>query len=200
MIEALVVQAAPSARELLSFAEADFRRQCAAYEIGRQRGGIIIGTTVTVLLAFDSYFACVWSGDSRIYMVRQGGIRRSPAITPRCKIFSRVESSRLKRPDMARQQRNYARYWVSDSPELEMTTGALDAGDVFVMCSDGLTRHVEDDEIGAMRESENAQQACDRLILLTLERGAVDNVTVIVVRCDPAARASGADASVAESP
>jgi serine/threonine protein phosphatase PrpC len=74
---------------------------------------------------------------------------------------------------------------VADVPELEMTSGPLNAGDVFVVCSDGLTRHVEDDEILQCVSENVSQQACDRLIVLTLERGALDNVTVVVVRYRP---------------
>jgi protein phosphatase len=70
-------------------------------------------------------------------------------------------------------------------PELEVATGVLHAGDVFVICTDGLTRHLEDDEILRCTAANMSQEACDRLIMLTLDRGAVDNVTIIVVRYDP---------------
>jgi protein phosphatase len=89
---------------------------------------------------------------------------------------------------------------VFDSPELEVCSGPLNASDVFVMCTDGLTRHVDDEEIMQSVQANTPQQACDRLILLTLERGAVDNVTVIVVQCDSArALPSDADAKAPES-
>src|SRR3954451_25073924 len=45
-------------------------------EIGRERGGITMGATLAVLLAFDGHYACVWCGDSRIYVVRAGAILR----------------------------------------------------------------------------------------------------------------------------
>jgi protein phosphatase len=56
-----------------------------------------------------------------------------------------------------------------------------------VICSDGLTAHVEDEEILALAGENSPQQACDLLVDLTLDRGAVDNVTVVAVRFDPAA-------------
>ena len=87
-----------------------------------------------------------------------------------------------------------------DLPELEMSSGALDAGDVFVMCSDGLNCHVEDDEILRCVGANMPQQACDHLIRLTLERGAVDNVTVIVVQYSLERALPDLDASVPESP
>jgi protein phosphatase len=44
---------------------------------------------------------------------------------------------------------------------------------------------VEDDEILQCVSANLSQQACDRLIVLTLERGALDNVTVVIVRYRP---------------
>src|SRR5262250_3706278 len=79
---------------------------------------------------------------------------------------------------------------VSDHPELEIKGGTLEPGDVFVICSDGLTAHVEDEEILALASEHRPQRACDLLIALTLDRGAVDNVTVVAVRFDPAAPAA----------
>jgi protein phosphatase len=188
VIEALEsIQPPPSAQDLLSLCEERiFDANACLNEIGRQRGGIIIGTTVTVLLAFDGYFACVWSGDSRMYMVREGKITQISR--DHTEVQDLVTNGAITPEE--------ARTWpgsnvitraigVADVPELEMTSGPLNAGDVFVVCSDGLTRHVEDDEILQCVSANVSQQACDRLIVLTLERGALDNVTVIVVRYRP---------------
>jgi protein phosphatase len=79
---------------------------------------------------------------------------------------------------------------VSDDPELEIKGGALEPGDIFVICSDGLTAHVEEKEILAVASGHPPQKACDLLVGLTLERGAVDNVTVVTVRFDPAGAAA----------
>jgi protein phosphatase len=55
-------------------------------------------------------------------------------------------------------------------------------GDAFVICSDGLTRHVADREILSRASNGPAQQACDTLISLALDRGGIDNVTVVIMR------------------
>jgi serine/threonine protein phosphatase PrpC len=176
-----------SASELLSLCEDRiFEANTRLQELSRRRGGIIIGTTVTVLLAFDGYFASLWCGDSRIYMVRNG------EITQVSRDHTEVQDLLAKGVITAEQAATWhgsnvitRAIGVVDTPELELSSGPLNAGDVFVICTDGLTQHVKDDEILQHVAANGPQAACDRLIVLTLERGAVDNVTVIVIRYNP---------------
>jgi len=196
------IEAPTSASDLLTVCEnAIFDANARLIEIGRQRGGVIIGTTVAVLLVFDGYFACVWSGDSRIYMVRQGNITQ---VSQDHTEVQELLTSGVITPDEAGTWSGTnaitRAIGVVDLPELEMSSGALDAGDVFVICTDGLTRHVEDDEILRCVGANVPQQACDHLILRTLEQGAVDNVTVIVVQYSPKRALPDLDASIPDTP
>jgi serine/threonine protein phosphatase PrpC len=154
-------------------------------DIARQRGGGLIGSTVAVLLVYDRYYACVWSGDSRIYRARDAGIEQ--VTVDHTEAQELLDAGKLT-PEQARTwpRRNVITraIGVQDDPELEMTHGPLLPGDTFVLCSDGLTAHVEDGEILACATEGEPQRACDRLVALTLDRGAVDNVTVVVVRYD----------------
>ncbi|MBE7202182.1 MAG: hypothetical protein INR70_30870, partial [Parafilimonas terrae] len=61
--------------------------------------------------------------------------------------------------------------------------GSVLPGDIFVICSDGLTGHVADRDILMAAGTAAPRGACDALLGLTLERGASDNVTVVVIRC-----------------
>jgi protein phosphatase len=181
-----------SAAELLAWCE---RRVVAAntalYEMGRQRGGLI-GTTIAVLLAHERHFACVWSGDSRIYLVRNGRI----ALQSRdhTEVQEMVADGRLS-PTEARRWpgRNVVTraIGVQSDPELEIKDGVLQASDAFILCSDGLTAHVEDAEILEHVVHSGSQHACDALVDLTLSRGAADNVTVVVVRYQPSDQPGG---------
>ena len=188
VIEALkTIQVPTSADELLSLCENRiFDANSHLKEIGRQRGGVIIGTTVAVLLAFDGYFACIWSGDSRIYLIREGKISQIS------RDHTEVQDLLVNGVITPEQAETWSgsnaitrAVGVFDLPELEVISGSLNTGDVFVMCTDGLTHHVEDDEILRCVSTSMSQPACDRLIQLTLERGAVDNVTVVVARYTP---------------
>jgi protein phosphatase len=175
-----------SAAELLAWCEERVVSANAVLnDIGQRRGGIV-GTTIAVLLAYDSRFACVWSGDSRIYLVR--GHALIPQSRDHTELQELLAEGRLK-PDEARTwpRRNVVTraIGVHHDPELEMRDGVLQAGDAFVLCSDGLTAHVEDDEILREVMTRSPQRACDALIDLTLTRGATDNVTVVVARYQP---------------
>jgi protein phosphatase len=152
------------------------------------RGWALIGTTVAVLLIYEEFFACVWSGDSRIYRIRRSQIEQLSI--DHTEVQELVAEGKL----TAEEARNWpGRNVITraigtyDSPELEIINGTLEPGDVFVICSDGLTNHVDNQEILALATSNLPQRACDLLIDLTLDRGATDNVTVVVVRFDPSA-------------
>jgi serine/threonine protein phosphatase PrpC len=154
-------------------------------ELGQQRGDVI-GTTLAVLLARDGYYASIWSGDSRIYLIRDGRIAQLS------RDHTEVQELLAEGSITDDEARNWAgrngitrAIGVHDEAELEMTSGPLSPGDAFVICSDGLTNHVQDDEILGCVAANLSQPACDELISLTLERGALDNVTVIVARYRP---------------
>jgi serine/threonine protein phosphatase PrpC len=176
------IEPAHSAAELLARCEEHVvQANSALTEIGRQRGGVV-GTTLAALLIYDMHFACVWSGDSRIYLVRDG------AIALQSRDHTLVEEMVAGGQLSAAEARNSPRrniitraIGVNDNPELEIKDGTLRVGDAFVLCSDGLTTHVGDDEILREVIAAPPQCACDALIDLTLSRGAADNVTVVVV-------------------
>jgi protein phosphatase len=176
-----------SAPDLLArFEDRVLRANARLKEIANERGGIVIGSTVAVVLIHDAYYACLWSGDSRIYLVRNGEITQ--VSRDHTEVQELIEKGLLTREE--------ARTWprrnvitraigVNDDPELDLEHGLLQPGDTFVICSDGLTGHVEDHEILDRVSKLDPQGACDALIGLTLERGATDNVTVVVVRYQP---------------
>jgi serine/threonine protein phosphatase PrpC len=157
-------------------------------EIAEERGGIVIGSTVAVLLAFDTHYACVWSGDSRIYLVRGGRIMQlSRDHTEVQELLEKGLLSREEAKTWPRRNVITRAIGVHEEPELELEYGTLEPGDTFVLCSDGLTAYVEDREILAAVANGVSQEACETLVGLTLERGAADNVTVVVVRYRPTA-------------
>jgi serine/threonine protein phosphatase PrpC len=150
--------------------------------------GHIVGTTVAVLLVYGEFFACVWAGDSRIYRIR--GLEIKQLSVDHTEVQELITEGKLTTEEaQAWPRRNVITRAIGtyDNPELEMTDGTLEPGDVFLLCSDGLTNHVADQEILAVASANPPQRTSDLLVDLTLDRGATDNVTAVTVRFDPAA-------------
>jgi serine/threonine protein phosphatase PrpC len=152
--------------------------------IAEDHENTVIGSTVAVLLVFEPYYAVVWSGDSRVYLVRNGTILQ----------LSRDHSEVQELIDQGVLTPDDAKAWprrnvitralgVHDVPELDSNHGVVVPGDRFVICSDGLTVHVKDDEILKHVDRASAQTACNELLSLALGRGGTDNVTVVVLYC-----------------
>jgi protein phosphatase len=155
-------------------------------EISEGRPGDIIGTTVALLLVYEQFFACIWAGDSRIYRIRQSKIEQlSVDHTEVQELLADGKLTEEEARSWPRRNVITRAIGTYDDLELELTNGTLDHGDIFVICSDGLTTHVEDREILALAKNYPAQRACDFLVKLTLDRGGTDNVTVVVVRFEP---------------
>ncbi len=175
-----------SARGLLSAMEA---RVIAANAILRrtaaERGeDAVIGCTLASLMIYEDAFACVWSGDSRVYRIRHGQIEQ----------VTRDHTEAQELIDLGTLTLEEAKTWprknvitraigVFDEPELEIHQGRIEDGDLFLICSDGLTEHVDDAEILHASSHNPIGGFVEYLINTTLDRGAKDNVTVIAVAC-----------------
>ncbi|WP_238182470.1 PP2C family protein-serine/threonine phosphatase [Methylobacterium trifolii] len=185
VVEALSsIGAAVSAADLMARLEDRMLRANAALWSAGQAQGAIVGSTAAVLLVFGRDFACLWSGDSRIYRIREGAIvQLTRDHTEGRDLFERGLLSAAEMATWPRRHVITKAVGVRDLPEMDLEQGVLNPGDVFVICSDGLTGHASDDDILLAAGTSAPQWACDALLALTLERGAADNVTVVIVRC-----------------
>ncbi|WHQ68572.1 PP2C family protein-serine/threonine phosphatase [Methylorubrum extorquens] len=185
VVDALAsIGAAVSAADLMARLEDRILRANAELRAaGRARGGVI-GTTVAVLLIFGRDFACVWSGDSRVYRVRDGAIAQlTRDHTEGRDLFERGILSAAEMATWPRRHVLTRAVGASDRLEMDLEQGVVLPGDAFVICSDGLTGHVADRDILAAAEASAPQAACDALLELVLARGASDNVTMVILRC-----------------
>ena len=151
-----------------------------------------MGSTVVALLIRGARFAAVWAGDSRLYLRRDGAL--SQVSTDHTQVQQLVSAGYMTAREAADHPMSHvlARA-VGTHAELETETlfGEVRAGDLFLLCSDGLPREVEDDEIDRAMEAGNPAAMVGRLIDLTLERGAPDNVTVLAIGCGDPSGAMG---------
>lgn len=176
---------AASAPDLLArFTDRMLRANDDLLAFSASRNNTVLGSTLVSVLIFGNHFACVWAGDSRVYLVRDGELRQ----------VSRDHTEVQDLLDRGVIDGEQARTWprrnvitravgVFNDLELDRIHGQVLDGDRFVLCSDGLTGHIQDSEIQDIVASHGSQDACNRLVELTLERGAKDNVTVVIARC-----------------
>lgn len=146
-------------------------------------GGRTIGTTVVGLILAGGYFRCFWAGDSRAYRLRDGVLSR---ISRDHSLVQQLVDSGMLRAEEAEghENSNVVTRAVGVSADIEVDTVGGDAapGDLFLLASDGLTRVVDDVEIAAELERSAPEGAADTLLQTVLERGAPDNVSLIIIR------------------
>jgi serine/threonine protein phosphatase PrpC len=147
--------------------------------------GGVIGSTVVALLAFEDHYACVWAGDSRAYLLRD---RTLVQLThDHSMVQELVDAGALQAGvAMSDSRANLITRAVGARPDLTLDSrnGAMVEGDLFLLCSDGLTGLVSDEEIGDILRSAPMEAAADELIGLSLARGAKDNVTLVLIRAE----------------
>ncbi|WP_336714639.1 PP2C family protein-serine/threonine phosphatase [Arthrobacter sp. USHLN218] len=143
-----------------------------------------MGTTVTALLLHDDKLEFAHIGDSRAYRLKNNVFEQ--VSVDHTFVQRLIDEGRL-RPEEAdvHPHRNVLMRVLGDvdaSPELDLASHPAEAGERWLLSSDGLDTVVPDHVIeDAMRYSDSLQDAVDRLVQLTLDGGAPDNVTVVMV-------------------
>ena len=127
-------------------------------------------STVVVLLVRAGRCAILWAGDSRVYRWRAGQLEQMTRDHSVAEATGGETSNAVTRaigvqPDLA----------------LDLRQDTILAGDRFLLCSDGLTRTLTEEQIGSWLEKRHIRAAVEGLIGDTLAAGAPDNVTVLIV-------------------
>jgi serine/threonine protein phosphatase PrpC len=180
-----IVEHAPqldSAASLVSAVDAANRRIRRA--MSRDRALLGMGTTCVVLRLREQSAICAHVGDSRAYLVRDGGIYRLTEdhshVRDLVRDGSLADQDARHHPD-----KNVILRALGPAEHVEATTWSaplqLRAGDRFLLSSDGLHDLADDQEFLPALGLEEPEQACVALITLARDRGAPDNVTVCVV-------------------
>ena len=172
-------------------------------EASRHGDGAMVATTVVVLLARDDHFACLWAGDSRAYLLRDHTLTK--ITRDHSLVQALVESGTISEAEaIGHPQANVITRAVgadSDVLELEKRTGQLMAGDRLLLCSDGLSKTLPEEQLAELLSGDDATGAA-RLVTAALTAQATDNITAVTIDFSagdgPAvmeAKAAGAPAS-----
>ncbi len=148
-----------------------------------RRGHQTIGTTVAILAAMGQRGAALWAGDSRIYLHRDGLLRQ-------LSVDHNVAQERVAEGQLSPTQ-------AEASPDMNVLTRALgmdgalildeteiatQAGDVLLLCSDGLNKELSDEDMERILSgADTLEHKAQRLLDESLERGGRDNITLVLV-------------------
>jgi protein phosphatase len=187
VVEALDALPAP---ETLEQAVADTRAQLRAVnraliEEAAARQVLVIGSTVVALMACGRTAACVWAGDSRIYLRRGGGLHQ---LTRDHNQFEELQARNGLSPEEALAYPGASMITralgAGDTLEPEELEVQVSDGDVFLLCSDGLSNAVSPADMFSALAGGDCRQAADRLVALAIANGGRDNISVVAVRAD----------------
>jgi protein phosphatase len=144
-----------------------------------------MATTLTAACVVGRYALLAHAGDSRCYLYRDGELRRLTA-------DHTVAQRLLERGDLTAEEVEGSRWnhvlWKvlggSGEPvEADLSVEQVFPGDVLLLCTDGLTKHVDDAQLAAMlAQGKSAASICRRMIEAANEAGGSDNVTAVVAR------------------
>lgn len=143
-----------------------------------------MGTTVSALARVGDKMALAHIGDSRIYLYRSGVLEQVSA--DHTFVQRLVDSGRITQEEAAVHPRRSVLMRVlgdvDSSPEIDTAILDTHPGDRWLICSDGLSSYVSDDKIAtALGTFTGTKDACNRLVRESLDQGAPDNVTVVLV-------------------
>jgi protein phosphatase len=146
-----------------------------------------MSTTLTAVALGDERYVLANVGDSRTYLLRDGGLTR---LTRDDSYVQMLLDSGALTADEARHhpQRSLVLEALDGDPERRappVTTAPARAGDRLLLCSDGLSDYVDDEAIAAVLRDGSGEACAERLVAMALAAGARDNVSVVVADVEP---------------
>jgi len=165
-------------KEAIEAANAEVHAQAS---LDRAKAGMGTTLVAAVLRGDDLYVANV--GDSRAYLVREQSIEQISR--DHSWVNEQVQAGIITEQE-AREHlyRNIITRSLGTKPDVDIDffQRKVQSGDVLVLCCDGLSNEVEDDEIARIVSASSAQETAQKLIDLANQRGGPDNITTIIVR------------------
>jgi PPM family protein phosphatase len=143
-----------------------------------------MGTTVTAAKVTDDEVSLGHVGDSRAYRLRDGDLEQ---LTRDHSLVAELERSGQITPEAAEHhpQRSIITRALGPEPDVQVDTYTLAGrpGDVYLICSDGLTSMISDEELGSiLKSADDLEQAADSLVRAANQSGGKDNITVVMFR------------------
>jgi serine/threonine protein phosphatase PrpC len=144
-----------------------------------------MGTTIVACLADDDTMSVAHVGDSRAYLVRSGELSR--LTNDHSWVFEQVQAGMLTEAEAEKHPlRNVITRALGGALSVNPDASEIDSkpGDLYLLCSDGLTGMVPEEQILELvtANADDLEKACRELIDVANEHGGLDNVTAILVK------------------
>ncbi|MDF2444960.1 MAG: protein phosphatase [Moraxellaceae bacterium] len=145
-------------------------------------GGRTVGSTVVSLMLSQRTGVCLWAGDSRLYRLRNGQLTRLSR--DHSAVQELVESGAITQSEADRHPKSNVITRAVGGNEILYVDSAVfapEAGDTYMLCSDGLYNEVNEDSI-RRKLALDLDDAVQRLVDEALHNGGRDNISVVVVK------------------
>jgi serine/threonine protein phosphatase PrpC len=156
--------------------------------IAARRSGRLsqMGSTLAALVVREGVAITGHVGDSRVYRLRQGALEQ---LTRDHSLYAELQASGM--PDLPPRERCPFSHVItralglSDDASPDLKRWELLPGDVYLLCTDGLTEVVQKERIAHILHNQPVARACEMLVEEAYEGGGKDNITAVVVRVLP---------------
>ena len=144
-----------------------------------------MGTTVVVTLFYDDRFTVAHVGDSRLYRLRDMELEQ---ITRDHSLMQELIDRGFYTPEQARNSLNKnlvtRAIGIDDNVQIDVQEDIAMTGDIYLLCSDGVTDMIEDHLIKStlLDNKNNLEQAATEIIRLANEHGGKDNISALLVK------------------
>jgi serine/threonine protein phosphatase PrpC len=144
-----------------------------------------MGTTVVVLLFYDNRFTVAHVGDSRLYRLRDSVLEQ---ITRDHSLMQELIDRGFYTPEQARKSLNKnlvtRAIGIEESVQIDIQEDVTQTGDIYFLCSDGVTDMIEDELIDEILKanSNDLEKAASEIIRASNEHGGKDNISAIMAR------------------
>lgn len=161
------------------------RKVCSLAEENAAFGGM--GTTIAVLYLAEGKAHVSHVGDSRVYLYRDGEL--SGLTQDHSWVNEQVQRSIITEEEARTHRwRNVITRALGNRDEVEIDIAQVEvrSGDLFLLCSDGLTSMIDDQAIEGALAGDNGElsKTCEKLVALANEAGGLDNISVVIIRIE----------------
>ena len=158
----------------------------AIYNKAQQEPDLLgMGTTAVLAYLFEGHITIAHVGDSRAYLFHNGAVRRltedHSIVQELVRLGELTEEQARRHP-----RRNIITRAVGVAPvvEADVTRAEMEPQDVLLICTDGLSGYLSDEELGEFLKEYRGQDLIDHLVDFALESGGADNITVATAEND----------------